>query len=98
MWQRKKRSADEKVDAILLEKIKSPDELKNDNCRNAAVLFKHLLLTKQDAFRHSVTTNNDKEKPTELIPVYEETNKNSISMQAPTIICGKKRKRSLIKL
>jgi hypothetical protein len=38
------------INADLLDKIKSPDELKDNNSRNAAELFEFLLNTKRDAF------------------------------------------------
>ena len=37
-------------DGVLLAKIKTPDELKDNNSRNAAEIFKHLLKNKRNAF------------------------------------------------
>ena len=34
-----RRSANDKVDASILEKVKSPEDLKDENCRNAADNF-----------------------------------------------------------
>ena len=83
-------SANDKVDASILEKVKSPEELKDENYRNAADLFKRLLLTQQDAFQHSATTTNHEENSNDLCHLDEESNKNLVSMQAPNIECDRK--------
>ena len=46
----KDRGGQECNDGVLLEKIKTPNELKDKNSHNAAEIFKHLLKNKSDAF------------------------------------------------
>ena len=48
------------VDAVLLAKIKSPDELKGDNHHNAAVIFQYILENMGDALSYPDDDNEDR--------------------------------------
>ena len=48
------------VDAVLLAKIKSPDELKGDNHHNAAVIFQYILENMGDALSYPDDGNEDR--------------------------------------
>jgi hypothetical protein len=81
------RTVDDKVDASILEKVLSPDDLKEKNCKNAAELFKHLLRTKQDAFSPTTTTIHEEETIGSLVSVpKEKSTMNGVSMETPTTI------------